>query len=599
MKKIMVFIIVIAVLVIAGLAIFIATFDINRYRTAIAGKIGDAVGARVEMGKLSLKWQNGITVGFDGFKVLSKDNIAEHITARAESGSFSVEIAPLLRKEFRIGTVLLINPYLEIRREPDGEIVIAGMTQKKKEDQEGAPKTGGTVIPVFSIQSIELRNGTVEFTDLMKASPITLTVNKINVKIKNIALGVEGIPIEAEMAVFSPKQNVELKGSLNLSKEGAPASIVNGNAKIDIGATDIFQAAKAIPEIEQIGFKESPKGLLNVSVSKFSFAAPVKESEITVNYTDGRIVLAQLPVPLEKITVNADLKDDNVKINDISALFGGGDVSVKGNISSLSVEKKSDLAISLKNLMLSSILPKPGAGRPFVSGRTSFEFEGSAKGLTVKDIQNSLSGQGRLSVKDGFIVNMNVVRDVFQQLSMIPGLVETLESRLPDSYRAKLQSKDTALQPIEIPFTCQGGYLQFPELNLRTDYFDIVGKGEAGFDRSIGANVLLQINSDLSKAFMTSIKELQYLMNDSGQIEIPIKVKGYLTEVKVIPDLSYAAKRFAAAKAQEVVTDALSKMMKKDNNPGNGTADAQNPQTTGADSGSVLMDAIRKQISGK
>lgn len=599
MKKIVIAILVLAVLVTAGVFIFVATFNIDGYRPAIQSKIAHAVGQRVELGKLSLEWKNGISIKADGFKVYPEDGGLERISASAESGSFSIEILPMLKKEFRVGTVLLVKPYIEVLREADGRLVVAGIRNVPAGTGGQKTSAGPAAMPLFFVRMIEIKGGDVGLVDMMANPPRRLVIKQIDVKVRNISPG-GAIPFEAAMALFSKGQNISFNGVLNISKDGAPVSLTDGTAKIDIGALDIVEAVKAFPEIGQIGLKDAPRGILNATITKLPLADPIRGSEAALRYAGGRINLMQLPEPIDNINMDAGMKNDSLKLDSLSASFAGGSISVKGNVNRFSTDKVSDLAVSIEVLDLGRVLPKASLGEPFISGHASFDFRGTAQGLTAPELQNSLAGEGSLSIKDGVIVNMNVVRNVFGQLSMIPGLVETLEARLPSSYRATLQDRDTVLRPLEIPFTCRGGYLQFPELSVVTDHFSIVGKGEAGFDRSIGAKVLLRINKDLSAAFTRSINDLQYLMNSSGEFEIPIKVKGYLPQVEIIPDLSYAASKFALAKTQEVAMEAMSKYLKKDEAvAGAATAQqAQPQQTTAQTTESMLMDVIRKQMSG-
>ncbi|MFA4981624.1 MAG: AsmA-like C-terminal region-containing protein [Candidatus Omnitrophota bacterium] len=561
MKRIIAASLIIIILLVAGVTLFIATFNIDSYRAALAKAIGKAIGARVEIGKLSLVWKDGISIKAEDFVIYSAVGKQEKAGARAKSGSFSVELMPLLKKEFRFGVVALSKPHIEIQRNPDGAIVIAGM---KPQIDAAAKKAGGSeaAIPLFFVKTIELKDGEVIFTDMSKTPLSVVSVRHIDVRVNGVSLGASA-PFSAAMALFARRQNVEIRGSVNFSQAGSPIDMINGNVKIDMGAIDIYEVVKAFPEAKNAGFRENPKGIIGLDVKKFSFTSPLKRSDLTFQYKNGRIAVSHLPDALNNITVKGALKNDTLKVDSFSAGFADGAISGSSNVSDLSGAKRSALKLSLKDLALAKMLPQPTQGQPFLSGHVNLVFEGGSRGFTAEELQDSLTGRGSLSVNDGVIVNMNVVRDVFRQISMIPGLVELFEDRMSDAYNAKIRSKDTVLYPIEVPFICEGRFLKFPKLSLKTDHFNIFGVGEAGFDRSIGANVILQINSDLSNAFMRSINDLQYLMNRSGQLEIPIKVKGYLPEVNIIPDLQYVAKKYAAAKAREVVTEALGKMMKK------------------------------------
>ncbi|MDD5423133.1 MAG: AsmA family protein, partial [Candidatus Omnitrophica bacterium] len=185
MKRIIAASLIIIILLVAGVTLFIATFNIDSYRSALAKAIGKAIGARVEIGKLSLVWKDGISIKAEDFVIYSAVGKQEKAGARAKSGSFSVELMPLLKKEFRFGVVALSKPHIEIQRNPDGAIVIAGM---KPQIDAAAKKAGGSeaAIPLFFVKTIELKDGEVIFTDMSKTPLSVVSVRHIDVRVNGV-----------------------------------------------------------------------------------------------------------------------------------------------------------------------------------------------------------------------------------------------------------------------------------------------------------------------------------------------------------------------------------------------------------------------------
>ncbi|HXV18633.1 MAG TPA: hypothetical protein VD883_00985, partial [Candidatus Omnitrophota bacterium] len=87
----------------------------------------------------------------------------------------------------------------------------------------------------------------------------------------------------------------------------------------------------------------------------------------------------------------------------------------------------------------------------------------------------------------------------------------------------------------------------------------IRGNGRISLTGAVEASAILNIHPDLSQALMRSVNTLQYIMNQQGEIEIPVALKGTLSELKVVPDMNYILNRVVSTKGQELISDLLTK----------------------------------------
>jgi len=203
----------------------------------------------------------------------------------------------------------------------------------------------------------------------------------------------------------------------------------------------------------------------------------------------------------------------------------------------------------------------------------------------------TLTADGSVKLDQAVIARVNVLREVFQKMSMIPGLVERLLTRLPKNYQEKLKSEDTKLEMAQIPFSVQNGLLHLPRLEIATDSFVATGSGTYGLNEgSVTGKVLLAIEPDLSSAMTRSVEELQYLTNEKKEIQIPLVIQGLIPKVVVMPDVSHVASKMAAQKAREVLGGYLEKALAGKNN-------APQNQPVSADAGSG-ESAVAKPSSG-
>ena len=157
-------------------------------------------------------------------------------------------------------------------------------------------------------------------------------------------------------------------------------------------------------------------------------------------------------------------------------------------------------------------------------------------------------------MKDGVLLNYNLLREVIQKISIIPGAEGVLQQQLPGLYKAKLGEPSTILQPIDLPFTVQNGTVVFNQLLLVTDLLLLEGSGQVGLDKNVQANAHLHIHRELSRIMMNIVPQIQLLANAQGEIEIPMQIQGQFPRVTVLPDKEYLTEKFLASGAQELVT---------------------------------------------
>ncbi len=155
------------------------------------------------------------------------------------------------------------------------------------------------------------------------------------------------------------------------------------------------------------------------------------------------------------------------------------------------------------------------------------------------------------------------VREVVKRISVIPGLVGVLQSRLPASYREKLDARDTVFETTDLTVTVAQGALLFENLRLASDTFVLTGGGRLGMDGAVSSQMRLAIDPKLSAAVVQSVQEFQALTGSDGRIEFPVKAEGTLPRVTVLPDVSYLASRLIVNRVEDLLGDLLEKALEK------------------------------------
>ena len=114
MKKILIIIASILILLLTAVALFIITFDANRYKGALITKLEESMGKDVRIGNISLSFLSGLGIEARDVAVKDKDKTWDNALLKAKSFKISVGILPLLKKEIQIQRLsapeLTVNP---------------------------------------------------------------------------------------------------------------------------------------------------------------------------------------------------------------------------------------------------------------------------------------------------------------------------------------------------------------------------------------------------------------------------------------------------------------------------------------------------------
>ncbi len=199
-------------------------------------------------------------------------------------------------------------------------------------------------------------------------------------------------------------------------------------------------------------------------------------------------------------------------------------------------------------------------------GEGTFHLSG-----TVRRWKPRPEGEFRLKAEKIRLPNVNLLREVFDRMTVIPGLTEALLARLPPEFARKLTEKDTLFRPMDFHLTLENGAVLFQNFQVATDSFELAASGRYGLDGSLAFPARILIHPDLSKALIQSVDELRFFTDDQRRIVLPVRGGGTLQKPSVSPDLQTVAEKLFSTKAQDLVGELLNKVLeknKKEKQPG-------------------------------
>ncbi len=621
MRTILTILIVLLLVAAAFLAFFIVTFDADSYLPLVTSKLESAFGKPVDLQGISLTWDDGIALKLTGLAVYPGKTKTGDPVVRFDEASTLVRFFPLLQKDVQISALKLIRPSLHLLRTRQGEVILYETQVLEKPDPtESAPqavKAGSPVseppkvsgmppvplVPIF-IDSVEIEDGSLRITDKTGELAEDIYVNQVDVTLQNVSYA-RNIPFQVDVAIFSREQNIHIKGQFRVDMKQQAGTIEKLSAETNLDLLDWGKLQAAFPAIRAAGLRDKPKGHARLEIDSLQLnlqgMADIRGNLI---FRDGKLNLEQIESPLENIQLQTLIEKERIQVKSLSLEMAGGTVIGLGAVEHLTRTPQIAFEVKAEHLNLDALLPKSNSEEPSLSGQFTGSFQGTSVGIDWPRISQTLSGQGRVTLVNGVLHNLNILQEVFRNLSVIPGLVDKLRSRLPESYEEKLSAKDTVLKPIEFPILMQRGVASVRDLQVSTDTFDIRGTGQFGLNGSVEMQTFISIEPDLSKAFIRSVNELQYLTNPEGQLQIPIQVTGVAPDIRVMPDVPYVASKLAVSKTQEVIGKILEKKIKKDEKavPQEGTSEGAPEETKKPDLWGQLLETALEGVgprSGK
>lgn len=171
-----------------------------------------------------------------------------------------------------------------------------------------------------------------------------------------------------------------------------------------------------------------------------------------------------------------------------------------------------------------------------IRGRLNADMKLSGSGKSWAEVKPALRGEGEAEVLQGALMNFNIAEGAITGITGIPGLTNLINPTLRNKHPETFSAKDTEFKELKANFDVADGRINVKNLRMAAAEFDVRGDGWADFTRKVDFRATMSFSQGLSADLSRSAREISYLSNNQGQIEVPFALTGRLPNVKPKPD---------------------------------------------------------------
>jgi uncharacterized protein involved in outer membrane biogenesis len=206
------------------------------------------------------------------------------------------------------------------------------------------------------------------------------------------------------------------------------------------------------------------------------------------------------------------------------------EVSITETGKSQRLELSSQLTSVDLTALLTSKLP---ASKDRIEGRLDFQGEFSAEAHNGGMKLGSLQGSGETRIHGGTLKNFNLIALMISRIGSSGSLISL---QLSPSLAELAKSKDTRFENIEAEVLFNQEVIRTETLQFTTADYQIKAAGWMMLDQVTRWNGMLVLSLRISQELLRENKSLRYLIDRSGQINLPFRAEGTLLNLRVRPD---------------------------------------------------------------
>ena len=546
-------------LVIAGAAVFLLTFDANRYKPQVERLVKEKTGRTLKLqGPLEAAIWPGLGAKVSG--VTFSERGSEQQFVALDNAHASVALLPLLHGQVVVDKIRLSGFKATIVKQKDGKFNFSDLLEAKAEPstapkeskEEKQPPSGGAPV-AFDIAGIDIDKSAITYRDLSTGKEYS--VSDFKLATGRIADKADG-KLQMHAAVKAPDLDVKLDlgsdykldlpgvtlDNLNLKLSGKEESNVRGrialaktigfDLNVDKLNVDAYMPAEQKPAASASTATEKP-------AAKPAADTPVDLSALKDLNADGKLQIGALQVRgLKLANVKTEVKAANGQLNapHSANLYEGTLSGVLG----AHADGRITLKDTLNGIAIGPLL-RDAAQQDKLEGKGNLSLDVNAAGKSVNAMKRSLAGTAKADLHDGAIKGIDIAA-ILQKARNALGRQEA---------QAQASAERTDFSSLTASFNIKNGVAHNEDLDVKAPVFRLTGSG----------------NIDIGNSSLDYTTKASLVATAKGQggaqadqlsgLTVPVRLSGGFDNLKYDVNYGAVATELAKSKAGEKLKEKL------------------------------------------
>ena len=501
--------------------------DANRDR--IVAGISEGFARPVQVDRIATGFHGGIAMELRGLRIADDPAFSKDDFLAAERAYAVVRFWPLLERRIEVRRIAVRGPRLTIVRTAKGMNVDtlgrrAGAAKPPSAAPAAAPAepaATGAAVPALAVALVNLEDGIVRYVDKSGPTPSETTIAPLNVKLSDLSLTT---PMRMEIdatTLGTPPATFRLRGT--------------------VGPIGDPPFAADVPIEHHIAIRSG-----GFEVADLTITGRVRRMESGAPDATVRIAAPAMragTVELSGVDVTATERDGIATLERLAFRVFGGTIEGKGRVDHKAATPAFAFETAVHGLDVSQAM---AARVPDMAGR----FEGRLEGNVVVSgsagdeavVRRTLTGKGRVIVRDGRLRDINIAESVLEGATGIGGLVTLVPPRVRERYPAIFATDDTRFDELASEVRIGGERIHVDAMNVAARDYAVRGKGVITFAREADLTATLTASAPLTGDVVGALKEAAYLTDSTGRLSIPFRFAGVLPNVRPKPDADFIAR---------------------------------------------------------
>jgi hypothetical protein len=238
------------------------------------------------------------------------------------------------------------------------------------------------------------------------------------------------------------------------------------------------------------------------------------------------------------MTAKIGSSPDRVDIESFSARTLGGTVEGSGAFLPKDEPPRFEITTSVRSVNLTEYFSYKVKSIPqFIEGTIDVDLSVVGAGKDWEEMKPTLSGGGGAVVVRGSLLNVNFANEILNAVSQLPLVDQNAVARVRKNNPKLFSGNKTAFKDLKGKIQIEDGRIHSKGLVLQSNDYSIYGQGWVSLDRELNLKTNIVLSPSATQGLTREVSVIKYLVNDKGQLEIPLSWTGALTHPKLSPDI--------------------------------------------------------------